>query len=325
MTCLFRSALAQKLQAFLDIRRAVGRNGYSDQKILTYLDRFLMTELKPGQPLSRQLTERWIESFKHLSSGTRVNRISILRQFCLYLSHFDRRTCIVHQSCVPRRTRPAPHIYTEREVGAIMAAAKRIGPAGSLRPVVFTALIGLLYAAGLRIGEALRLTLADVDLRQRLLTIRKTKFRKSRYVPLSEDTTNALAAFLHKRKDAGFSKEPTASVFVNPNGQAYCQPTIATVFLEIVRGIGLRGPVGQRGPRIHDFRHTFAVQRLAAWYREGAILLAKMPLLTTYLGHTTVTCTEVYLQATAELLEQANKRFYKHCAIPRLNEVNHVH
>jgi integrase/recombinase XerD len=255
MTCLFRSILASKLQSFLEIRRAVGRDARSYEKTLRYLDRFLMGELRPGQALTRQVSERWIESFKHLSSGSRINRISVLRQFCLYLSRFDKRTCLIHRSSLPSRKRRAPHIYTDREVRAIMNAAKRIGPQRSLRPAVFYTLIGLLYAAGLRIGEAQKLTLADVDSRRRLLTIRRTKFRKTRYVPLSGNTTRALAAFIRKRHAAGFSTDANAPVFVNPEGRAYGQPRIATVFLELVRRLGLRGPAGQGGPRIHDFRH----------------------------------------------------------------------
>jgi integrase/recombinase XerD len=322
MTCLFRSIVAPRLQSFLDIRRALGRNASSEVKILRYLDRFLMAELKQGQALTLHIAERWIDQFKHLSVGTRINRISILRQFCFYLSRFDKRTCLINRSSLPRRRRPAPHIYTKREVQAIINAAKRIGPSGSLRPAVISTLIGLLYSTGLRIGEALRLTLADVDLRHRLLVVRQTKFRKSRYVPLSEGTTRAMTAFIRKRRAAGFSTKSNAAVFVNPQGRAYGAPRICEVFLEIVRRIGLRGPAGQPGPKIHHFRHSFAVTRLATWYREGAILPAKMPLLTTYLGHTTVTCTEVYLQATAELLQEANEKFHRHCAVPTFKEVS---
>ena len=205
-----------------------------------------------------------------------------------------------------------------------MASARQIGPVGSLRPAVVSTLIGLLYTTGLRIGEALKLTLADINLRGQLLTIRETKFKKSRYVPLSPSMVHHLSVFLHQRKEAGFSAASTAPVFVNPNGRAYGQPRIATIFLDIVRRIGLRGPKGERGPRVHDFRHAFAVNRLALWYREGVNLSAKLPLLSTYLGHTTITCTEVYLQATAELMEKTGKRFYNHFAIPPLRSRKEV-
>jgi integrase len=173
----------------------------------------------------------------------------------------------------------------------------------------------------------LKLTLADVDLKGQLLTIRETKFKKSRYVPLSLSTVHHLAGFLRQRKEAGFSTDPTAPMFVKPEGQAYEPSGICKIILEILRHVGLRGPKGERGPRVHDFRHTFAVNRLALWYRQGGNIAAKLPLLATYLGHTSIICTEVYLQATAELLERTSKRFHNHFAIPTLmrkKEVPHV-
>jgi integrase/recombinase XerD len=315
-TCLFRSSLAFRLQTFLETRRAAGREDVSTQKILIYLDRFLMSALQPGKPITREIAEHWFESMKHLSSGTRINRMSILRQFCLYLSHFDPRTCIVHRSFLPHRTRPVPHIFTRNEVRQIMAASRRIGPTKSLRPLVFSTLVGVLYSTGLRIGEALKLTIGDVDLKRRLIHVREAKFQKSRYVPISESAADHLAGYLDKRRKAGFPSSSTSPVFVGPGGGSYGKSTITTIFLEIVRNIGIRGPKGQRGPRIHDFRHTFAVNRLLAWHREGANLFVKLPLLSTYLGHTSLAGTEVYLHATAELLETVGKRFHSHFAIP---------
>lgn len=317
-TYTFRSPLASSLQAFWEMRCAMGRKGDSDRKILKYLDRFLMRELKPGWPITRELVECWFKEIEHLSSGTRINRISILRQFCSYLSLFDRRTYIIHRSFTPRRTRPIPYIYSEQEVCSIIEAAMQIGPDGSLRPAVISTLIGLLYSTGLRIGEALRLTLADVDLEDHLLTIRETKFKKSRYVPLSPSTVDHLDAFLRQRKEAGFPTSPTAHVFISPVGRAYGPERICAILMTILRKIGLRGPKGERGPRLHDFRHSFAVNRLAQWYRQAENINAKLPLLTTYLGHTTVTCTEVYLQSTAELLEKTGKRFHNCFVIPYL-------
>jgi integrase len=295
----------------------------SSQKILLYLDRFFMGELKPGQSVSREIVERYIDSVKELSPGTRVNRIGVLRQFCRYLSYFDPRTCIVHRGFIPRRTRLAPHIYTESEVRDIMAAARKLGPKGSLRPVVVSTLIGLLYSTGLRIGETLNLTLGDIDLKRRVIEVRKGKFGKSRYVPISLSTANQLSAYVHRRQQAGFSAAPTAPVFLNLIGKKHGHPGFETLFLEIIRGLGLRGPKGELGPRIHDLRHTFAVNRLLAWYRHGDNLAAKLPLLSTYLGHSTVTGTEVYLHATAQLLESTGKRFHSHFAIPPLLAKHH--
>jgi integrase/recombinase XerD len=316
-TRLFRSALAPRLQAFWETRQAGnGGRDVASHKILLYLDRFFMSELKPGQPITREVVERFNQSMTHLNPNTRLNRLSVLRQFCLYLSHFDPKTCIIYRMYLPRRSRPAPYIYTREEMNKIMAAARRLGPPGSLRPVVISTLIGLLYATGIRIGEALNLTLGDIDLRRRLIEVREGKFKKSRYVPLSPSTASHIRTYLDRRRKAGFSTALTAYLFLNVIGTKHGHPGFVTAFLEILRELGIRGPKGERGPRIHDLRHTFAVNRLMAWYRNGVTLGAKLPLLSTYLGHSTVTGTEVYLHATAELLESAGRRFHDHFALP---------
>src|SRR5258708_13829702 len=201
-TCLFRSPLAFRLRAFLETRRAAGRDDAGSQKILRYLDRFLMSELKLGQPITREMLGHWFNDMEQLSPLTRINRISILRKFCLYLSHFDPRTCIIHRSFVPHRTRPVPHIYTREEVCQIMAATRRIGPAQGLRPVVLSTLVGLLYTTGLRVGEALKLAIGDVDLKRRLIQLHESKFKKSRYAPLSPAPADQLAPYLRQLRKA---------------------------------------------------------------------------------------------------------------------------
>lgn len=315
-TCCFRSALAFRLQSFWETRSAGGR-GPALLKTLRYLDRFLMGELQPGDTITREVAERYFKSTEQLAPGTRINRMSVLRQFCLYQSHFDSRTCIVHRMFLPRRNRPMPHIYTCNEVRRIMAAAPTsVHSADPLRPAVFSTLVGFLYATGLRVGEAVKLNLADVDLPRRLVLIRQTKFGKTRYVPLAPCTTKQLAAYAAKRRHAGFSQEPTAPFFPSALGGRYHVPTFTTTFLQVLRRLGLRGPAGQRGPRIHDLRHSFAVSRLMAWHKSGDNLFAKLPTLSTYLGHSTVTGTEVYLHATAELMESVGERFREHFAVP---------
>lgn len=324
-TCTFRSPLALRLQAFWEMRIALGRKGESDWKILVCLDRFLMSALKPGHAITPEIADQWFKSMEHLSTGTRINRMSILRQFCSYMSYFDPRTCVIYRCFLPHKTKPAPHIYSQKEMHSIIEAARKIGLTCSLRPAVISTILGLLYSTGLRIGEALKLTLADVDLSGQLLTIRETKFNKSRYVPLSPSTVHHLAVFLRQREEAGFPTIPTAPVFISPSGQAYGPARICEVFLEIIRKIGLRGPRGERGPRLHDFRHSFAVNRLALWYRQGENINAKLPLLATYLGHASLRGTEIYLQATAELLEKTSTRFHHCFAIPALKQKREVH
>jgi integrase len=317
--------LADRLQAFWESRYGGRQGGFATRRLLGYLDDFLARELKPGDTITEQVAQCWIKSIEHLSSGSRVNRISVLRQFCLYLQYFDRRTCIIHRAFLPRRSRLVPHIYSSGEVRRIMAAARRIGPPGNLRPAVVATLVGLLFSTGLRIGEAVKLTLADVDLDRQLLRIRRTKFRKSRFVPLSPSTARHLAAYLRRRRRAGFATDPTSRLFVSLRGLPLSSNNFNNLFIALLRQLGLRGPHGQRGARVHDARHTFCVHRLLAWHRSGANLLAKLPALSTYLGHASVSGTQTYLHATAELLESVGERFHAHFAIPTSKGNRHAH
>jgi integrase len=136
-----------------------------------------------------------------------------------------------------------------------MAASKRIAPVQGLQPTVFATVVGLLYSTGLRIGEALKLTIGDVDLKRRLIHVREAKFKKSRYVTLSPSTVDQLVTYLHKLRKADFRTSPAAPLFVAPGGGRYGKSAFTRTFLEVVRKIGIRGPKGQRGPRVHDFRH----------------------------------------------------------------------
>jgi integrase len=196
-----------------------------------------------------------------------------------------------------------------------MAAARRLGPPGSLRPVVVVNLIGLLYTTGLRIGEALNLTLRDIDLKRRVIEVREGKFRKSRYVPLSSSTARQMKEYLHQRRGAGFSVDPAAPVFLNIIGTRHGHPGFVTLFLELLRGLGLRGPTGQPGPRIHDLRHTCRASS-AGVVSAGCQSRGQTPTALDLSGHCTITGTEIYLQATAQLLEQAGQRFHAYFAVP---------
>jgi integrase/recombinase XerD len=325
MATAFRSPLAHRLQAFWEARFAGGQRGFATYRLLRYLDQFLADELHPGDTITHDVVQRWTRSIEHLSAGSRVNRISALRQFCLYLRYFDSRTCLIPPAFLPKRTRSPPHIFSLGEIRRIMAAAQRIGPPGSLQPTVTTTLIGLLFSTGLRVGEAVKLTLADVDLSRHLLRIRHTKFQKSRFVPLSLSTARHLAAYLRHRRQAGFPSDSSSLVFVSLRGRPLSGNNFYNRFLALLRQLGLRGPPGQRGARVHDARHTFCVHRLLAWHRSGANLFAKLPALSTYLGHASVSGTQTYLHATAELLASTGRRFHAHFMIPSSKKPGHAH
>jgi integrase len=166
----------------------------------------------------------------------------------------------------------------------------------------------LLYSTGLRAGEVSRLCIGDVDLAARTLFVRETKFFKSRLVPISESLAVELATYLEKR-GALAATSPRAPFFISRCRRSIPPRNLSFVFHELVKSAGIAARPGGHGPRLHDLRHTFAVRRVLGWYRAGADVTVKLPLLATYLGHGNVLSTHVYLTATAELLREASGRF----------------
>lgn len=310
----FGSFLSKRLADFVAFRRSVGFDYRSQVYNLLEFDRVVREAMPEPGPVTRILIEAYLRRTSRLQPLTRRLRLSCVRQFLLYLRQYEPETFIPERSLLPAGASPRPpHIYTDEEIQALLREALRF-------PVRFPrsrwllqhTLIGFLYATGLRISEALALTLADIDLRNGIVNVRKTKFHKSRIVPLAASTCEALKRFLVQRAERGHATIPTAPLFVGARGGALSYKTALRTFHKISRMAGIRGPPGTRGPRIHDLRHTAAVRRLYLWYREGKDVQALLPSLVTYLGHSAVYCTEVYLTATSELLAQASERFEEH-------------
>jgi integrase len=209
-----------------------------------------------------------------------------------------------------RKRRPSrvAHIYTDSEIKALLKAARELPPSDSLRSKTYSTLFGLLYTTGLRCGEAFALNLGDVDLDQNLLYVRKGKFGKSRWVPISPSISLALQRYIEERS-AVAPAAPEHPLFLTQTGRRVYHTNADHAFRQILKRCGLRGGKGCPGPRLHDVRHSFACRRLLRWYREGKDVNALLPALATYLGHVKATSTQVYLRATAELLEEASERF----------------
>ena len=204
-----------------------------------------------------------------------------------------------------------PYIYSCEELqrlldGTISYQKQRI----QMEPHTFRTILLSLYGAALREGECLSLTLADVDLRQSLLTIRDTKFYKSRLVPLGCDLNEAMLRYARRRKAAGHSQEENAPFFVTRLGERIPNDLLRRAFRRLRKQAGIRRADGARyQPRLHDLRHSAAVHRLTTWYREGKDVQKLLPLLSTYMGHTDIGGTQHYLTMTPELLQQASARF----------------
>ncbi|MCP4284544.1 MAG: tyrosine-type recombinase/integrase [Gammaproteobacteria bacterium] len=213
----------------------------------------------------------------------------------------------LHPQCPPPLV---PYIYSQAELKRLLnttpAACGRQVP---LDAYVFRALILLLYAACLRLGEALRLTMDDVDLDQAFLTVRETKFYKSRLVPLGQDLLIAMKQYVQKRNTT-HSKESSEPFFCFINGRILSQSAVRSAFRRLrVQADVQRNDGARYQPRLHDLRHTGAVHRLVAWYRSDADLQLLLPQLATYLGHIDLASTQHYLTLTPELLREASMRF----------------
>ena len=305
----FLSVFAHRFSDFLDYRRLGGVDSSSQLQLLRHFDRFLYQQGFDGPWPSREVVERYRETARHLHPGTRENRVSLVRQFCRFLRQFEPE-CFVPEKTLLRQKNPLqlPHIYSQSEIQAMLRAARELLPTNSLRPKTYFTLFGLLYTTGLRCGEAFALNLSDVDLERNLLFIRRGKFGKSRWVPITTSTSVVLQRYREERLRV-FPAASESPFFVTRTGRRIYHTNVELAFRRILKRCGLRGGKGCPGPRLHHLRHSFACTRLLAWYREGKDVQALLPALATYLGHVKVTSTQVYLQATADLLEQANQRF----------------
>ena len=195
--------------------------------------------------------------------------------------------------------RRTPHIYRADEVTRLMRAAAQLEPADSIKPLMYSTLLGLLAATGMRISEALALRLEDVTADG--LIVRQTKFHKSRLVPLHDTTRRRLDEYLSVRVRLGVLE---GALFVSNAGTAPAYSTVVAIFLRLARSIGLRGEAGQPGPRVHDLRHTFAVRSLEQCRHHREAVARHIVALSTYLGHAHVTDTYWYLHATPILMGQ---------------------
>lgn len=308
----FRSRLGPSMKGFLTLHRAAGKKYVAVEEELRRLDRFAATRPSAGRVVTPELAHAWLSAKPHLQHASQTARASVLRLFCLYLNRTDPKAYVPPRSVFPTRpTERKPHIYSKAELGTLFAAARGLSTRGWwFRPQVTHTMLLLLYATGLRIGEACRLRVRDVDFAADTLMVRDTKFFKTRLVPFSSDLRKNLRSYLDVRQSI-VPSDVEAPFFINRRRRQVSPVKFSWFFHGLIQSTGLRGNRAERGPRLHDLRRTFAVHRLIRWYREGADIWAKLPLLATYLGHSDPISTHVYLTATTELLGEASGRFEK--------------
>jgi len=305
----FTSVLALHMETFVALKRAMGRRYESTEIELRRFDRFVAACPQPPKIVTRELVHEWLSSRRGLHPQTQKKRAVTIRQFCLYMLRLEPSTYVPDRALFPI-TMPMskPHIYTEVEFRELLRAALALPPQRSpLRPKTIYTLLLVLYATGLRIGEAVRLRICDVDLDAHTFRVGNTKFFKSRWVPFPKELGEKLRAFLEARRSVG-AVSSESPFFINCR-RPCSTGRVSAIFHDLVTTARIPLVPGIRRPRLHDVRHTFAVTRVLQWYREGADVQANLPLLATYMGHGNILSTQVYLTATAELLHEASQRF----------------
>ena len=234
-------------------------------------------------------------------------RLIIIRGFARYRIGADPRTEIPAVGLLKFRSRRArPYLYSEDEIRRLLEAALKMKSPHRLQPHTYYCLFGLLAVSGMRLGEAINLHPQDVDWTQGVLTIRGAKFGKSRLVPLHPSTLAVLLDYA-KLRDKIFIERPVSTFLVTSRGTKLEKTNLSRVFRELSRQITIRKPGLRHGPRLHDFRHRFAIKTLLRWYRSGEQVSRRMPVLSTYLGHANVSGTYWYLGSTPELMAAASK------------------
>ncbi len=300
------SALQTALTEYLAMRRALGFKLYG---VGLYLHQFVrFAEAEHAVFITSELALRWATQPVKAAPAHWARRLAMVRQFAQYCSALDPRTEIPAPDLLPYHyPRKPPYLYSDEEITRLIHAAKLLPSPKGLRAATYATLFGLLAVTGMRISEPIALDRADVDLVEGSLTIRRSKFGKSRWIPVHPSTQYRLQHYAGLR-DRLCPTPMTLSFFISERGARLTQDSVRYTFVKLSRQIGLRGPEDRYGPRLHDFRRRFAIRTLLNWYRTGVDVQQRLPTLATYLGHVHVSDTYWYLSATPELLRLAARR-----------------
>jgi integrase/recombinase XerD len=309
------SDLHLHLDAYLGVRQALGFQMRAERTLLRDVVRDLETHADAA-PIRASLAVDWAcaSSAQRGASGA-APRLSMARGFLTYLRAILPETEVPDSGLRRAYRRPKPSLFTAPQSTALIRAAQDLGPRGSLRPRPFATFIGVLASTGLRVGEAIRLTVQDVhlDATPPVLHIRETKFHTSRLVPLHPTTvvplrhSTALRTTLH-------SAALSDVFFVAEQGHALTHDALGRWFAQLCRQLGLEPTAGGRRPSLHALRHAFAIERLRRLYQDGADVPTFLPHLSVYLGHVRPQESDWYLTATPELLRTAALRFQQYAS-----------
>ena len=297
------------IDAYLATRRAQGVSMRSGARVLRQFAR------ETGNPELSEVTSDSVATFLRgrgqLSAAWKTKR-AVLRGMYRFALARGYTTVSPIPEQTPKLPPPqTPYVYTPDELRRLVAATSTLSIRCSrLQAATYKTLLLILYGAGLRVSEAIGLQLRDVDLEQRLLTVRNTKFHKTRLVPIGSRLTSELSQYIEQRSALALPEGRNSALLCSRTGHRLAYQYVITVFQRIRSTAGILCPAGEpRPPRLHDLRHTAAVHRVLAWYRSGNDVQRLLPQLATYLGHVDIKSTQRYLQMTPELLQAASSRF----------------
>jgi integrase len=308
------NTLRQAVHEYLSLRRALGFKLIEADRMLHDFVTFM--ERRHELYITQSLALEWAQRRSNLQPASWAQRLSVVRGFARYRSATDPRTEVPAEGLLPFRfKRTRPYLYSDDEIRRLLHAALQLpfrGERGALRPWTYYCLFGLLSVSGMRLGEARNLKLQDVDLAAGVLTIRGTKFGKSRLVPLHGSTCKVLADYIARRELRWAGRPVSSYLLVSNRGNRLDNGEIHRTFYRLSRQIGLRGDTDSHGPRLHDMRHVFATKTLVRWYQSGEDPERRMPILSAYLGHAHIADTQWYLNASPELMREAMRRLEQH-------------
>jgi len=295
-----------KAEQYLEMRRKLGFAMRIEGEELLRFARYA-EKMGHSGPLTLEIALQWAQA----SPASRIyhaRRLDVVRRFARYMKLFVPETEIPQEGMLgPSYRRIAPHIYSEEEVSALIGACRRLTPVGGIRPHTHATLFGLLACVGMRISEALHLSIDDFDPDRRTITIVEGKFHKSRILPLHPSCVKALTAY----RDLRDRRQPaTVAFFVTELGTSVKYLKVLKTFRMIADSLNW-----SRDTRIHGLRHTFAVRRLLQWHRDGEDVHRRIGELSTYLGHCKVQDTYWYFSAIPELMALAAERFERYVGV----------
>jgi integrase/recombinase XerD len=298
------SLLAQRLEDYLAMRRALGfklkTHGLLLEQFVAYLDGLGKTVI------TVELALTWATQPVHAAAAYWVDRLGAVRVFARHMASLDPRTEIPPMRLLPRASdRAVPYLYSDTEIAALLNATAQIPT--PLVAATYRCLLGLLAVTGMRVSEAINLVRDDIDFDEGVLLVRNSKFGKSRELALHPSTVAALHKYAAAR-DSLCRRPATNAWFVSVRGTPLVYSNVRLKFLELAQHAGLTPRSDRDRHRIHDLRHAFAVSTLLTWYRTGVDVQAKLPLLSTYLGHTNPENTYWYLTGMPELMQLVAQR-----------------